>query len=158
MNNADFVKVAGVTQDSDYTAVAGILQGGYGFAGYYNGQLDVNRALEQTCVLINVRLVNLQATDQATGRPGITDFNQFIEEIVLKQYLHDREPEALHSDFFGKSIPLVALPLDQIVALYPVAQMGRLMEELHREKRGVPSFLDFNDRSIVLRLLRAKLW
>ncbi len=155
MNQADFLRVIGVDEGEDYTPVAGILSGGYGFAGYFNSQ--INKPLDESFVLINVRLMSLEGSEDS-ARPGISDFNQFVEEIVLKNYLPEQEPEAPRTDFYGKSIPLAAIPFDQVVAVYPVAQMGKMMQDLQREGRKLPSFLDFTDKSIVLKLLRTKLW
>ncbi len=63
------------------------------------------------------------------------------------------------------TIPLTALPLREIAILYPVAQIATLLKSARKvssgEKGGVqeiPTFLDFNNKSIVLKVLRTKLW
>jgi hypothetical protein len=65
------------------------------------------------------------------------------------------------------TIPLTAIPVSEIAMLYPVAQIARLLKSAQRVSQGtsgsltmseVPTFLDFNNKSIVLKVLRAKIW
>jgi len=133
-----------------------MLTSGYGFAGYFNA--DLNSGLGETCVLVNARLVDLRGPEGSTARPRVSDFNQFIEEIVQQSYLPDGEVRAPRQDVFGRSIPLAAIPFDQVAVVYPVSQIGKMMESLHKERHGMPSFLDFDNKSVILKALRRKLW
>jgi hypothetical protein len=64
------------------------------------------------------------------------------------------------------TIPLTAIPVNQIAMLYPMAQIAKLLKSAQRVTQGersismseVSTFLDFNNRSIVLKVLRTKLW
>ena len=64
------------------------------------------------------------------------------------------------------TIPLTAIPVSEIAMLYPVAHIAKLLKMAQRVTQGerpessdeVPSFLDFNNKSIVLKVLRTKLW
>ena len=50
--------------------------------------------------------------------------------------------------------------------LYPVAHIAKLLKTAKRVAQGdrsgamaeVPTFLDFNNKSVVLKVLRAKIW
>ena len=154
MKKTDFLQIVG--EGEEYAPVAGILQGGYGFAGYFNSSL--NQSMDDSCVIINARLADLRGAGEGSGKPRIADFDQFVEDIVLTSYLPQQAPEEPRSDFYGKSIPLVAIPYDQVAVIYPVGQIGKMMQELQREQKKVPSFLDLDDKSIVLKILRTKLW
>jgi len=156
MNRADFLRLVGGGEGAEYTPVAGLLHSGQGFAGYYNAQ--VNEGMETTCVLVNARVVDMSSEDHGTGQPRITDFRDFLEEIVQQAYQSDDAPEMPRDDIYGKSIPLAAIPLDEIAVLYPVGQIGRMMQELETSSDAVPSFLDFTNKSVVLKVLRTKLW
>src|SRR5258708_6905784 len=62
MNKHDFSKIIGVENaDAEYLPVACMLRSGYGCAGYYNAEL--NRDLQNTCVLVNARLVAFDNTE-----------------------------------------------------------------------------------------------
>jgi len=178
MKRADFLRIIGAGDDVEYAPVAGMLSCGYGFAGYFNGRL--NDDLDDTCILVNVRLVDLrESADEAVGRPRISDFTEFVEEIVRLTYDEDApEPPApeevpaddgddrvalsahhtAHSDVYGKSIPLAAIPFWQMSVVYPVAHIGKMMDDLRRERKHLPSFLDLDNKSIILRFLRKRLW
>ncbi len=156
MKKADFLRLIGGGKGAEYTPVAGMLQSGYGFAGYFNDRL--NEHLDETLVLINVRLVDIRGTVESGTQPRISDFNDFVEEIVLQNYETAQAPRIPRSDIYGKSVPLAAIPFNQLAAVYPVGQIGKMMQNLEREKKKAPSFLDFDNKSLVLKILRTKLW
>ncbi len=168
MNRSDFLKLVGAREgNAEYVPVACLLSNGYACAGYYNTQL--NQDLDSTCVLVNARLVGLRERSENEEQPTISDFNEFLEEIVQQAYRSEEEAIKTTTDIYGRSIPLAAIPLDQIVVVYPIAHIREMMRqagpELHREAGGtretagrIPSFQDFDRKSIVLRILRTKLW
>ena len=63
---------------------------------------------------------------------------------------------------FGKSIPLTAIAYDEIAVVYPVTPIGDLLrranDEVKADAQQVPSFLDFENKSLVVKVLRTKLW
>jgi hypothetical protein len=156
MKKSDFLRLLGADESTEYSPVAGMLEGGYGFVGYYNSRL--NEGLDEAFVILNARFVDLRSPERSSMEAPISDFSQFVEEIVLHSYGPEHEPEVPRADAYGRSIPLAAVTYDEILVLYPVAQIGKLMEELEREEKKIPRFLDVDDKSIVLKLLRAKLW
>ncbi len=134
MNRDDFVKLVGSTSDnSQYLPVAFLLRNGYACAGYYNPL--VNEGLVSTCVLLNARLIELQGENKLGGRASINDFNDFLEEVVVN-FCDPNRPSSLsaRSDAYGKSIPLTAIPYDQIAVVYPVAHIGALMHRAGQQK------------------------
>lgn len=156
MKRADFLRVIGADKDTDYAPVAGMLDGGYGFAGYYNGPL--NDGLDTACVLVNVRLVDLRGGETAAG-PRISDFPDFLEEIVRQGYETDKAADTSGGEeLLGRSIPLTCIPFDRMLIVYPVAHIRTMMDQVQREDRRLPSFLDLDNESIVIKLLRTKLW
>ncbi len=156
MEKEDFLRVVATTEETEYSPVAGMLQAGYGFAGYFND--DLNKRFDNTCLLINVRLVDLRAVGETPGRPRIADFTEFVEDIVMTSYAPDEAPGTPRRDIYGHSIPLAAIPFREIVLVYPVTRIGKMVEAFHREEKKLPSFLDFDNRSVVLKVLRTKLW
>ena len=105
MKRADFVRIIGAEEATEYAPVAGMLQSGYGFAGYFNSRL--NEKMEEACVLMNVRLVDLRSTDERSARPQIADFNDFVQEIVRESYEGEEGPEEPRtgaSDIHGTSL------------------------------------------------------
>jgi len=164
MKHLDFLRIVGAEKEKEveYAPVAGMLDSAYGFVGYFNSH--VNEGLEDTCVLLNARLIDLREVDSGTeARPRIRDFNEFLEDIVLADYSARQSQEATPKDAYGQSIPLAAIPLDKIAALYPVGHITSMMQRLHeeegtREGKKLPRFLDFDDRSVVLKILRTRLW
>ena len=172
MDRNDLVKLIGSeAAGSDYLPVAFLLRSGYACAGYYNRA--INSELANTCVILNAHLIELQEDHTTTGRPSIHDFNDFLEEIVMTFYASEGPPTEgpIRSGIYGKSIPLVALPFDEIAVMYPVSHIAALIgraEAIRAEKGGspaepqpsekkVPGFLDL-DRSEIINLLRWKLW
>ena len=165
MKRSDFLRLISGKEKVEYAPVAGMLRSGYGFAGYFNSRL--NEDLEATCVLVNTRLVDLRGGDEPAGGPRIAGFSDFLEEIVRQSYhtgeageeeAPEQPPLETTSDIFGKSIPLAAIPFDEIAVVYPVAQIGRMMADLQRERKRIPTFFDLDNKSIILKLLRTRLW
>ena len=156
MRREDFLRIIGAEEGTEYAPVAGMLSSGYGFAGYYNSRL--NEDMERTCVLINARLVDLRGIQESRSAPRISDFAEFVEQIVRQNYQAKDAPQAARSDMYGKSIPLAAISLDEIAVAYPVAQIGKMMGRLKGKKTVLPGFLDFESKSEVLKILRTKVW
>lgn len=159
MNRADFQKLIGTANaPEEYLPVACLLRSGHGCAGFYSGL--VNNDLTDTCVLLNARLVELEGDSEVRRR--VTDFSDFIEDIVATHYRDDRKRSDINntSGQDGGVIPLTAIPFQEISLVYPVAQIARLLEqaEPHYNEEAPPTFLDFNNKSIVLKALRTKLW
>jgi hypothetical protein len=103
-------------------------------------------------------LIELRADNRDGGRPSIHDFNDFLEEIVIDFCRpKDAEQIAPHSDLYGKSIPMTAIPYDQVAVVYPMAHIGALIHRSGQERNTLPSFFDLG-KSEILNLLRTKLW
>lgn len=150
----------------DYSPVACLLSSGYGCVGYFNS--SVNENLTDTIVLLNMRLVDLRADENHSRRGRVADFNDFLQDIVA-QHVQDegqQEDEVDRSENHNDTIPLTAIPVHEIAMLYPVAQIAKLLKSAQRVTQGersvsmneVPTFLDFNNKSIVLKVLRTKIW
>ena len=158
MNKQDLKRLIGAGKSgSDYIPVAVLLSSGYGCAGFYNNV--VNEDLDDTCVLLNARLVELQQ-DQVS-RHRVNDFNDFIADIVDRMSSGEVEDSLPETDMGGTSIPLTAIPFSEIALAYPVATITELLERVRNsdsEDESLPSFLDFDNKSIVLKALRTKLW
>ena len=165
MNRDDFVKLVGTaSDDTQYLPVAFLLCNGYACAGYYHAA--VNQGLTSTCVLLSARLIELEG--KVSGRASINDFNDFLEEVVVDFCDPNvKDGTSPRADAYGKSIPLTAIPYDQIAVVYPVAHIGALMrrageqqqqqQQQQTQRRRPPSFLDL-DKSEILNLIRTKLW
>lgn len=159
MNGADFRKIIGAANaPEEYIPVACLLSTGYGCAGYYSSL--VNNDLEETCVLLNARLVELEKSRDSRNR--VSDFNDFIEDIVATHYRHSESDSLPENDLSGGSIPLTAVPFRQIALVYPVAHIAALLKkaqpEMSSDAQDRPTFLDFDNKSVVLKVLRTKLW
>lgn len=161
MNRGDFQKLIGAeSKEADYLPVACLLKDGHACAGYYNSNL--NRDLTDSVVLLNARLVEMHDGGQRPhGKAALDDFNEFLLEIVQRYYANPEDnPLEARADEYGYSIPLAAVPLDQVAVLYPVAHIStmlRLAQEQGQPGSRVPTFFDM-DKSLVLRVLRTKLW
>lgn len=156
MRQSDFVKLIGAeTSSSDFLPVACLLQNGYACVGYYHR--EINDGLEDTCVLVNARLIDLSSGKSQGNRFTIHDFNDFLEETVARFQTEKNDPLSPKNDEFGKSIPLSAIPFEQIVILYPISHIGELMAKLRPEQKESGVFLDF-EKSEIVNLLRTKLW
>lgn len=110
-------------------------------------------------MLLNARLIELEIGNHGT-RPTISDFNEFLEEIVARFCApggNGDKPTEARSDLYGKSIPLTAIAYEEIVVVYPVAHIGALMRRAEERQSNVPRFLDL-DKSEIVSLLRTKLW
>jgi hypothetical protein len=157
MDRDDFVKLAGVaSDDAQYVPVAFLLCNGYACAGYYHP--PVNKGLTSVCVLVNARLIELRGENRTGNQPSINDFNEFLEEIVASYCEPSgNDRPSPRSDAYGKSIPLTAVPFEQIAVVYPVAHIGSLMRRAEPQKTTGYRFLDLN-QSEIIRLLQTKLW
>ena len=170
MQRAEFLKLIGGKSDSpEYTPVACLLRNGYACAGYVNQ--SINEQFSDICILVNARMVDLREPNRRTERGAIHDFSDFLEDFVIgmmdKKSVDEDSSEDEDDVFqgrFSKSIPLTAIAFDEIAVLYPVARIGNLLRQAGAESKSkttaeaVPSFLDFENKSMVLKLLRAKLW
>ena len=156
MNPKDFQKLVGAEQsENEYVPVACLLTSDYGCVGFFNSRL--NDELEDTCVLLNARLVKL--AESGKMRSVISDFNSFIEEIVAHHIDESDGPSIPdHDGMLGTSIPLTAISFSQIALVYPISRISALLKLAEESEAGVPTFLDFNNKSVVLKLLRTKLW
>ena len=156
MNRDDFVKlVGGAEGPAEYLPVAFLLSNGYACAGYYHSAM--NDDLNSTCAPLNARLIELRGEGRPGGQPSINDFNDFLEEVVAGF----SESKVLTSPraAFGKSIPLTAIPYDQIAVVYPVAHISALMRCAEQQQpspqqqlRRLPTFFDL-DKSEIIQLL-----
>jgi hypothetical protein len=157
MNRDDFVKLVGVASEkAECLPVAFLLCNGYACAGYYHAA--INEGLADTCVLLNARLIELRGENRGGGQPSINDFNEFLKEIVVNFCEPSGKSESSpRSDAYGKSIPLTAIPFEQLAVVYPVAHIGALMRRAEQQESRLPSFLDL-DKSEIMQLLRTKLW
>ena len=160
MDRGDFLKLIGSqTGAADYIPVACLLRNGYGLAGYYNTPL--NQDFDHTCVLVNARLVELAGHSANEPRGTIHSFNDFLEDIVtrlVQQHDFAAEAELDGEGHWGKSIPLTAVSYQDITIVYPVAQIGTLMRRVEEDQKKTPTFLDFQNKSIILKVLTTKLW
>jgi hypothetical protein len=160
MNKNDFVKLIGLeSEDHEYLPVAFMLRSGYGCAGYYNAAL--NQDLLDTCVLLNAHLVEFNSQTRSGGRATIHDFNEFLREIVSCIYREEDgiPSEIKDSEIYGHSIPLLAIGFDEIGALYPVAHITSLLRRAEESLQSrVPTFFDIDNKSVIMKLLRTKLW
>lgn len=154
MNKSDFEKLIGAhSADAEYLPVACLLRSGYGCAGYYNEKL--NRDLDNAFVLVNSRLVGFH--DHRPGKQGtIEDFTGFLEDVVRRSF--EQADSDASADNYGRSVPLAAIPFPEVAIVYPVAHIGKMMRALETETRRIPAFLDFENRSVIVKLLNAKLW
>lgn len=168
MQRADFLKlVGGKSEMADYVPVACMLKNGYACAGYYNQ--TVNDQYAETCVLVNARMVDLREPQRRTEKAAIHDFGEFLEQFVVgvmekkpkSKKRVDEETESFPEQF-GKSIPLTAISFDEIAIVYPVARIGNLLRQANEQAKSnpteVPSFLDFQNKSVVVKALMTKLW
>ena len=96
MKRADFLRIVGASEGAEYVPVAGLLQNGYSFVGYFNSR--VSEDVADTLVLINARLMDLREKPARRSRPRISDFNEFVEEIVVQSYEPGQEPQSTRSD------------------------------------------------------------
>lgn len=162
MNHDDFVRViGGESNDADYVPVACLLRSGYGCAGFYNHSL--NESLHETVVLVNAHVIAL-SDGQGSSRASISNFAEFIEEVVRRSYATsansgDGGPRVNPSEY-GAVIPLAAIPLNEISVVYPVAKIEEMARRLGEAKptTAFRAFLDIENRSEILKVLRTKLW
>ncbi len=157
MNAEDLRKIIGASQEPvEYAPVAMLLKTGYACFGHFNHKL--NEDLGETLVVLNAQLMDLKA-EAHRSRPAAEDFREFLLEIV-GAYDSEEQDDLPTREFLGKSIPLVAIPLEEIAIVYPVAQIVAMLQRVSPEKReegATPALFDFN-RSEILNVLRMKLW
>jgi hypothetical protein len=159
MEREEFVRLIGAGQNqADYLPVALLLRDGYAAVGHYNSLL--NEKSERAFVLLNVRFVTLRESNSGVATQ-IADFNDFVETIVT-DFTRNAEPgadAAAGGELPGKAMPLAAVMLEQVMVVYPVAHIGELMKRASQSRGSrVPTFLDFNNKSEILKLLRTRLW
>ena len=169
VQRAEFLKLIGGKVDgADYVPVACLLRNGYACAGYVNH--TINEQYTDICILVNARMVDLREPNpshRARGHsrfPAISSRNSswgmMDKKIKDEEFLgEDHDP---FQERFGKSIPLTAITFNEMAVVYPVARIGNLLRQANEETKpdshAVPSFLDFENRSLVLKVLRTKLW
>ena len=163
----DILQLIGVSDspENDYTPVACLLNSGYGCVGYFNR--SVNESLNDTVVLLNMRLVDLRVEEGHSRRGRVADFNDFLQDVVAQHVQGESEKEENDgSENRSDTIPLTAIPVNEIAMLYPVAHIAKLLKSAQRVTHGdrsqtideIPTFLDFNNKSIVLKVLMTKIW
>lgn len=77
----------------------------------------------------------------------------------MNDLYEESDPQACTRDsIYGKSVPLTGMDFEQIGIVYPVSHISTLIKSAEKETSKVPSFLDFDNKSSVIKLLRAKLW
>jgi hypothetical protein len=147
------------------TPIACPLNSGYGCLGYLNS--SVNENLSDTIVLLNMRLVDLRVEEGHSRRGRIADFNDFLQDVVLRHVESERgDNGSSDAENEDGTIPLTAIPVSEISLLYPVAHIAKLLKLAQKVKQSdtvaddgeVPTFLDFNNKSVVLKVLRTKIW
>lgn len=155
MNSADLRRMIGATREHvEYAPLAILLTSGYACFGHVNAKL--NEEMEETIVLLNAQLMEVKHSAQRT-RPVVEDFREFLLEVVATCD-PEQETEIPMQEELGKPIPLIAVPLDQIAIVYPVAQIVQLISQLDNgAERPAPGLFDLN-RSEILSLLRMKVW
>lgn len=165
MNRSDILALVGGrnSMDADYIPVACLLSSGYACVGYFNS--SINQSLSETLVLLNMRLVDLRVEESHARRSRIADFNDFLQDVVNRLVSSDTNPDSDDDPHEG-TIPLTAIPVQEIALLYPVAHIATLLQSVKKVdrpeaksgKEDIPTFLDLNNKSIVLKILRTKLW
>lgn len=168
MQRAEFLKLIGdKSENNEYTPVACLLRNGYACAGYVNH--TVSEQYSDLCIMLNARMVDLREPTRRTERGAVHDFSDFLEEFVLETMkkrtldpdLEDDERDPFQ-DRFGKSIPLTAIAFNEIAVVYPVKPIGDLLKRISVETKAtsqeIPTFLDFEKKSLVVKVLRTKLW
>jgi hypothetical protein len=160
MLRPDFLALIGSRPGhTDYIPVALLLKNGYGVAGFFN--TPVNEELQGTCVLVNARMIDLRPTTAAEGSSALRDFGDFLQAIATRLTRQDELDEEANLDAsgrFGASIPLTAIPFDEISVVYPVSRISTLMRRVEEVEDRIPTFLDFENRSEIVKLLKTKLW
>jgi hypothetical protein len=168
MQRAEFIKLIGAKSDSgDYIPVACLLRNGYACAGFVNQ--SINEQYTDVCILVNARMVDLREPNRRTERGAVHDFGDFLEEFVVGMMkkkkkgadLLDADQDPIQ-ERFGKSIPLTAVAFDEIAIVYPVARIGNLLNQMNVETKAdlekVPTFMDFENNSLLIKILKTKLW
>jgi hypothetical protein len=68
-----------------------LLNRGYGCVGYFNR--SVNESLNDTVVLLNIRLVDLRVEEGHSRRGRVADFNDFLLDVVAQHVQGEFEKE-----------------------------------------------------------------
>ena len=154
MINNGLKKIIGAAQDQkEHVPVALLLRSGYACFGHFNSNL--NEGMESTLVLLNAQLMELKPII-SRNRPVVEDFREFLLEIVAA-HEESAEAELPTREDLGQSVLLVAIPLDEISIVYPVAQIVQLIQRLSDKfNHSVPTLFDL-ERSEIVGLLRTKL-
>ncbi|MBM4077060.1 MAG: hypothetical protein FJ267_15630 [Planctomycetes bacterium] len=183
MQRAEFLKLIGTKKEgAEYLPVAFLLSNGIACAGYVNPA--TNEQFTDCCLLFNARMIDLRDPSRRTERGAIQDFGDFLEEFVTgmlksksaakakaaaatkgetpvakKRSSDDSDP---FRDRFGKSIPITAIPFNEISVVYPIMKISDLMQQVsdapESDSKQLPTFLDFDNQSLVVKLLRTKIW
>ena len=89
-------------------------------------------------------MIDLQGASGG-GRPSIQDFNEFLEEIVVGLCVPEGKGESPpRPDAYGKSIPLMAIPFEQMAVVYPVRHISTLMRRAEPQPSRTSGFLDLS--------------
>gem|GEM_PF-5226366 len=91
------------------------------------------------------------------SRPRLSDFSEFLEEVVLNLVRSESSDSATAPDHYGKAIPLTAIPYLEMTVVYPVAQISALLKQAEKQNNRLLTFLDVNS-SLIVKLLRTRLW
>ena len=174
--------------DSDYMPIACLLKSGYGCVGYFNKSVNQKLTASIVLLNMRLVDLRTEDGHSRRGRVAdFNDFLQDVVSQHVQAELSSDATEATHAEgtiplefeVFGKlltspdetenaegTIPLTAIPVSDIAMLYPVAHIAKLLKTAKRVAQGdrsgamaeVPTFLDFNNKSVVLKVLRAKIW
>ena len=174
--------------DSDYMPIACLLKSGYGCVGYFNKSVNQKLTASIVLLNMRLVDLRTEDGHSRRGRVAdFNDFLQDVVSQHVQAELSSDATEATHAEgtsplefeVFGKlltspdetenaegTIPLTAIPVSEIAMLYPVAHIAKLLKTAKRVAQGdrsgamaeVPTFLDFNNKSVVLKVLRAKIW
>lgn len=168
MQRTEFLKLIGCKNaETEYIPVACLLRNGIACAGYVNQA--TNEQFSDVCLLVNARMIDLRDPSRRTEHGAIHDFSDFLEEFVVGMMdrtasVAKKQDDRFDSfqDRFGKSIPLTAIAFDEIAVVYPVVQIGNLLQQVkdapNTDSQQGSSFLDFDRQSVVVKLLRTKIW
>lgn len=156
MTREDFVKLIGADKDnSDYIPIAFLLRSGYACSGNYNAAL--NKGFTDLCIMLNLQLIEIR-TETSHGKPVIADFSDFLEEVIVAATTGKKlKKKKSLGEGFGKTVPIAAIPLDEIAVIYPMSQIETIMRRAEEGEAPASSFLDMG-QSEILAVLRTKLW
>ncbi len=144
MNGSDLRKIIGTTDgETDYAPVGMLLRSGYACYGHFNS--NVNDGLDETLVVLNASLMELKASVDH-NRPSVEDFREFLLDMVAAYDVGAAADIAI-PESFGKQIPLIAIPMDEIALVYPVSHIIELLSRADKTKnRTTPTLLRFRSK------------